>query len=90
MLDIEKEATGALDEEQIRSINEYYEYQVNLLKRKEDVIRLIDEKGLLTDELKDNIMKASKLVEVEDIYRPYKRKEKRLKLQKLLRMVWNR
>jgi translation initiation factor IF-3 len=40
-----KEATGALDEEQIRSINEVYEYQVNLLKRKEDVIRLIDEKG---------------------------------------------
>ena len=71
-----KEATGALDEEQIRSINEYYEYQVNLLKRKEDVIRLIDEKGLLTDELKDNIMKASKLVEVEDIYRPYKEKKK--------------
>ena len=71
-----KEATGALDEEQIRSINEYYEYQVNLLKRKEDVIRLIDEKGLLTDEIKDNIMKASKLVEVEDIYRPYKEKKK--------------
>ena len=71
-----KEATGALDEEQIRSINEYYEYQVNLLRRKEDVIRLIDEKGLLTDELKDNIMKASKLVEVEDIYRPYKEKKK--------------
>ena len=39
-----KEVTGALDEEQIRSINEVYEYQVNLLKRKEDVIRLIDEK----------------------------------------------
>ena len=71
-----KEATGALDEEQIRSINDYYEYQVNLLKRKEDVIRLIDEKGLLTDELKDSIMKASKLVEVEDIYRPYKEKKK--------------
>ena len=71
-----KEATGALDEEQIRSINEYYEYQVNLLKKKEDVIRLIDEKGLLTDELKDSIMKASKLVEVEDIYRPYKEKKK--------------
>ncbi len=71
-----KEATGALDEEQIRSINEYYEYQVNLLKRKEDVIRLIDEKGLLTDELRDSIMKASKLVEVEDIYRPYKEKKK--------------
>ena len=41
-----KEATGALDEETIRSINEVYEYQVNLLKRKEDVIRLIDEKGI--------------------------------------------
>lgn len=71
-----KEATGALDEEQIRSINEYYEYQVNLLKRKEDVIRLIDEKGLLTSELKDSIMKCTKLVEVEDIYRPYKEKKK--------------
>ena len=71
-----KEATGALDEEQIRSINEVYEYQVNLLKRKEDVIRLIDEKGLLTDEIKTNIMKCSKLVEVEDIYRPYKEKKK--------------
>ena len=71
-----KEATGALDEEQIRSINEYYEYQVNLLKRKEDVIRLIDEKNLLTDEIRDNIMKASRLVEVEDLYRPYKEKKK--------------
>ena len=71
-----KEATGALDEEQIRSINEVYEYQVNLLKRKEDVIRLIDEKGMLTDEIRDNIMKCSKLVEVEDIYRPYKEKKK--------------
>ena len=71
-----KEATGALDEEQIRSISEVYEYQVNLLKRKEDVIRLIDEKGMLTDEIKSNIMKCSKLVEVEDIYRPYKEKKK--------------
>ena len=71
-----KEATGALDEEQIRSISEVYEYQVNLLKRKEDVIRLIDEKGMLTDEIKNNIMKCSKLVEVEDIYRPYKEKKK--------------
>ena len=71
-----KEVTGALDEEIIRSINEVYEYQVNLLKRKEDVIRLIDEKGMLTDEIKDNIMKCSKLVEVEDIYRPYKEKKK--------------
>lgn len=71
-----KEATGALDEEVIRSINEVYEYQVNLLKRKEDVIRLIDEKGLLTDELKINIMNCSKLIEVEDLYRPFKEKKK--------------
>ena len=71
-----KEVTGALDEEQIRSINEVYEYQVNLLKRKEDVIRLIDEKGMLTDSLKEEIMKCTKLVEVEDLYRPYKEKKK--------------
>lgn len=71
-----KEATGALDEETIRSINEVYEYQVNLLKRKEDVIRLIDEKGLLTDELKMSIMACDKLVEVEDLYRPFKEKKK--------------
>ena len=71
-----KEATGALDEEQIRSINEVYDYQINLLKRKEDVIRLIDEKGMLTDSLKEEIMKCTKLVEVEDLYRPYKEKKK--------------
>jgi uncharacterized protein len=71
-----KEATGALDEEQIRSINEVYEYQVNLLKRKEDVIRLIDEKGLMTDDLREKIMNSIKLVEVEDLYRPYKEKKK--------------
>lgn len=71
-----KEATGALDEEEIRSINEVYEYQVNLLKRKEDVIRLIDEKGMLTDDLKNSILLCNKLVEVEDLYRPYKEKKK--------------
>ena len=71
-----KEATGALDEEVIRKINEVYEYQLNLLKRKEDVIRLIDEKGLLTEELKNTILACSKLVEVEDLYRPYKEKKK--------------
>ena len=71
-----KEATGALDEETIRSINEVYEYQVNLLKRKEDVIRLIDEKGMLTYDLKNSIMNCTKLVEVEDLYRPYKEKKK--------------
>ena len=71
-----KEATGALDEEVIKKIGEVYDYQNNLLKRKEDVIRLIDEKGMLTEELKNSIMKCSKLVEVEDLYRPYKEKKK--------------
>ncbi|MEG0825969.1 MAG: Tex family protein [Bacilli bacterium] len=71
-----KEVTGNLDEEQIRSISEVYLYQVNLLKRKEDVIRLILEKDLLTDELKNQIMNANKLVEVEDLYRPFKEKRK--------------
>jgi len=71
-----KEATGALDEEVIRSINEVYQYEVNLLKRKEDVIRLIDEKKMLTEELKNEIMACKKLVEVEDLYRPYKEKKK--------------
>ena len=71
-----KEVTGALDEEQIRNINTVYEYQVNLLKRKEDVIRLIDEKKMLTDEIKNSIMECQKLVDVEDIYRPYKEKKK--------------
>ncbi len=71
-----KEATGALNEEVIKSIDDVYQYQVNLMKRKEDVIRLIDEKGLLTDELKTSIMKCTKLVEVDDLYRPYKEKKK--------------
>ena len=71
-----KEATGALNEEVIKSIDDVYQYQVNLMKRKEDVIRLIDEKGLLTDDLKSSIMKCTKLVEVDDLYRPYKEKKK--------------
>lgn len=71
-----KEATGALDEDQIREIYKTYEYQANLLKKKEDVIRLIDEKGMLTEELKQSILKCTKLSEVEDLYRPYKEKKK--------------
>ncbi len=71
-----KDVTGALDEETIRSIEEKYQYQVNLEKRKEDVERLIDEKGLLTDEIKASIKAATKLVELEDIYRPFKEKKK--------------
>ena len=71
-----KDMTGALDEEKIKAIGDVYNYQVNLLKRKEDVIRLIDEKGMLTDELKNEIMSCNKLVEVEDLYRPFKEKKK--------------
>ena len=71
-----KEQTGSLDEEQIRRIHEYYAYEVNLLSRKEDVIRLIEEKDLMTDELKEKILASKKLVEVEDLYRPYKEKKK--------------
>lgn len=71
-----KEVTGGLDEEQINEIHKSWEYGVNLLKRKEDVIRLIEEKGMMTDDLKQNILKSTKLVEVEDLYRPYKEKKK--------------
>ncbi len=71
-----KEATGALDENQIKSINDLYTYYQNLMERKETVIRLIDEKGLLTDELKESILKCKKLTEVEDLYRPFKEKKK--------------
>ena len=71
-----KEATGALDENQIEKINEKYTYYNNLMERKETVIRLIDEKGMLTDEIKANILACTKLVDVEDIYLPYKEKKK--------------
>ena len=71
-----KEVTGALDEEQIREISKMYEYGVNLQQRKDDVIRLIDEKGMLTPELKKQILKAEKLTEIEDLYRPFKEKKK--------------
>ena len=71
-----KEVTGGLTEDKIRTIQEMYKYEENLLNRKLDVIRLIDEKGLLTEELKDNILKCKKLVEVDDLYLPFKEKKK--------------
>ena len=71
-----KEATGSLDEEQIRSIEKEYTYLENLLKRKEDVIRLIEEKDLMTDELRASILACEKLSDVEDLYRPFKEKKK--------------
>lgn len=71
-----KDVTGALDENTIKSIGDKDTYYQNLLDRKEAVIRLIDEKGLLTEELKTQIMNCKKLTEVEDLYRPFKEKKK--------------
>ncbi|RPF57103.1 Tex family protein [Aquisalibacillus elongatus] len=71
-----KEQTNGLDETQIQSIKETYDYQLQLQNRKEEVIRLIDEQGKLTDELKQDIQSAGKLQRVEDLYRPYKQKRR--------------
>ena len=71
-----KEVTGSLDENEIKEISKEYEYGQALNKRKEDVMRLIDEKGMLTDELKKEIEDATKLITLEDIYRPFKEKKK--------------
>ena len=71
-----KEATGGLDEEVIRKISDEYNYGINLEKRKADVIRLIEEKGMLTEELKNEILACEKLIDVEDLYRPFKEKKK--------------
>ena len=71
-----KEVTGNLDEEQIREVIEKVTYYRNLEKRKEEVIRLIEEQGKLTEELKVSITKALKLQEVEDLYWQYKKKKK--------------
>ncbi|MGE6257939.1 Tex family protein [Heyndrickxia sporothermodurans] len=71
-----KEMTGALDEVQIRTIMDRWNYIQNLEQRKEEVIRLIDEQGKLTEELKQSITRADKLQIVEDLYRPYKQKRR--------------
>lgn len=71
-----KEMTGGMDEEQIRSILETWEYGTNLAKRKVEVIRLIEEQEKMTPELKADITKATKLQELEDLYRPYKQKRR--------------
>lgn len=89
-----KEATGALDENQIQKIEEKYKYYCNLMERKNTVIKLIDEKGMLTPELKESILACTKLVDVEDIYLPYKEKKKtkgseaiKLGLEPLAKMI---
>jgi uncharacterized protein len=91
-----KEATGELNEEQIRNIEDRLKYLRNLRERKEEVIRLIDEQGQLTDELSAKIMAAEKLTEVEDLYRPYRPKRrtratiaKEKGLEPLADLFWN-
>ncbi|MCR5108784.1 MAG: RNA-binding transcriptional accessory protein [Lachnospiraceae bacterium] len=71
-----KEATGSLDDEKLRNLSERLTYLRNLQARKEEIISLIDEQGKLTEELKNSILAAEKLVTVEDLYRPYKQKKK--------------
>ena len=71
-----KEMTGELDENELRSIEERLAYLRNLEDRKREVVRLIDEQGKLTDELRSSIEQAAKLQEIEDLYRPYRQKRK--------------
>ncbi|MBM7644683.1 uncharacterized protein JOD45_000876 [Scopulibacillus daqui] len=71
-----KELTGGLDEVQINNIHDGWQYALQLEKRKEEVLRLIDEQGKLTDELQKAIKQSTKLQEVEDLYRPYKQKRR--------------
>ena len=71
-----KEQTGGLDEVEIKQIDDEYQYMVNLQKRKEEVINNIEEQGLLTSDLKSDILKQTKLQRVEDLYRPFKQKKK--------------
>ena len=72
-----KEATGGLDEVQIKQISDEYQYVANLQKRKDEVIHNIEQQGLLTNELKEAILKQTKLQRVEDLYRPFKQKKTR-------------
>ena len=71
-----KEVTGNLSDEILRKLNDRLTYLRNLESRKDEVIRLIGEQGKLTNELKNNILNASILTEVEDLYRPYKQKKR--------------
>ncbi len=71
-----KEMTGSMDDQVLRELNDRYNYLKNLEQRRQDVIRLIDEQGKLTDELSAFINKAVTLQEIEDIYRPYKPKRR--------------
>ncbi|WP_308419016.1 Tex family protein [Virgibacillus oceani] len=91
-----KEQTGGLDEVQIKAIQDKWHYAVNLAERKQEVIRLIDEQGKLTDELEKEITEAVQLQRVEDLYRPYKQKRrtkatiaKERGLEPLAELIWS-
>ena len=71
-----KEATGGLDEVKIKEIQDRWTYVLNLSERKQEVLRIIEEQGKLTDELRNDIEKATQLQKVEDLYRPYKQKRR--------------
>src|SRR5690625_4772719 len=90
-----KEVTGGLDEVQIKQIYDKWTYNVQLSERKEEVIRLIDEQGKLTAALKQDIMAATQLQRVEDLYRPYRQKRrtratiaKEKGLEPLATLIW--
>src|SRR5690625_805290 len=91
-----KEMTGGLDEVQIKEIQDKWEYVVNLAERKSEVIRLIDEQGKLTEELQQEIIAATQLQRIEDLYRPYRQKRrtratiaKGKGLEPLAQLVWD-
>ena len=71
-----KEATGTLNDETLRAFDERLRYLNNLWDRKESILGSIDEQGKLTDELRAQILAAATLVELEDLYRPYKQKRR--------------
>ncbi|WP_041914225.1 Tex family protein [Selenomonas ruminantium] len=71
-----KEATGALEDEQLRTLEERLAYLRNLVKRQEEILAKIEEQGKLTEELRTAIAKAQKLQELEDLYLPYKQKKR--------------
>ena len=71
-----KEVTGNLNEDEIRTINDSYNYQLNLAERKDTVIKLIDEKKMLTNEVREAILACTKISEVDNIYEPFKEERK--------------
>ncbi|MCR1835639.1 RNA-binding transcriptional accessory protein [Oceanobacillus caeni] len=91
-----KEVTGGLDEVQIKNIQDRYQYAVHLSERKQEVLRIIEEQGKLTDDLEKEIKAAPQLQRVEDLYRPYKQKRrtkatiaKEKGLEPLAELIWD-